>query len=186
MFWCTFEEVVDLKPIKTRFLNLRNHLDERTRRLFAAAESESIGQGGISAVAAATGISRRVIRQGRKELHQRATQWEVRLRRPGGGRKKAVAEDPSLLVDLERLLEPVTRGDPESPLRWTCKSVRKLAEDLQRQGHATSYRSVARLLDGLGYSLQANRKTREGSRHPDRLTNHGVPLSPWDQQVEQD
>ena len=168
MFWLTLEGMVDLKPVKARFRSLEKHLDERTRRLFAAAESAAIGRGGISAVSAATGISRRVIRQGKKELRARATRMEGRLRRPGGGRKPAVKEDPSLLVDLERLLEPVTRGDPESPLRWTCKSVRKLAEELQRQGHPTSYRSVARRLDGLGYSLQANRKTREGSHHPDR------------------
>ena len=168
MFWRTVEEMVDLKPVKVRFRSLKKHLDERTRRLFAAAESEAIGRGGISSVSVATGISRRVIRQGKKELHARATKSEGRLRQLGGGRKKAVAEDPSLLVDLEKLLEPVTRGDPQSPLRWTCKSVRKLAEELQREGHQTSYRSVARLLDGLGYSLQANRKTREGSSHPDR------------------
>jgi len=160
--------MVDLKQVKNRFRSLQKHLDERTRRLFAAAESEAIGRGGISAVSAAIGISRRVIRQGKKELHARAGKLEGRLRRPGGGRKRTVAEDPSLLADLERLLEPVTRGDPESPLRWTCKSVRKLAEELGRQGHASSYRSVARLLDELGYSLQANRKTREGRRHPDR------------------
>ena len=168
MFWCRVEEMVDLKQVKTRFRSLQRHLDERTRRLFAAAESEAIGRGGISAVSAATGISRRVIRQGKKELHARAVKLEGRQRRPGGGRKRTASEDPSLLVDLERLLEPVTRGDPESPLRWTCKSVRKLAEELERQGHSTSYRSVARLLEGLGYSLQANRKTREGSTHPDR------------------
>src|SRR5215472_17036066 len=168
MFWRTFEEMVDLKPVKVRFQSLKKHLDERSRRLFAAAESEAIGRGGISSVSIATGISRLVIRQGKKELHAPATKPEGRMRQLGGGRKKAVTEDPSLLVDLERLLEPVTRGDPQSPLRWTCKSVRKLAEELERQGHATSYRSVARLLDELGYSLQANRKTRDGSSHPDR------------------
>jgi transposase len=160
--------LVDLKQVKARFRRLRKHLDERTRRLFAAAESEAMGRGGISAISVATGISRQVIREGIKELHARGTQPEGRVRRPGGGRKQAVEEDPSLLVDLEKLLEPVTRGHPESPLRWTCKSVRKLAEELQQQGHGTSYRSVARLLDHLGYSLQANRKTREGSGHPDR------------------
>jgi len=143
-------------------------LDERTRRLFAAAESEAIGRGGISAVSAAIGMSRRVVREGKRDLRARVTPPTGRLRQPGGGRKKMVVEDPSLLVDLERLVEPLTRGDPESPLRWTCKSVRKLAEELQREGHQTSYRLVARLLHGLGYSLQANRKTREGSSHPDR------------------
>jgi len=160
--------MVDLKGIKGRFRCLRRHLDERTRRLFAAAESEAVGRGGISAVSVATGISRRVIREGKKELHARAARPTGRLRQPGGGRKRMAVEDPSLLQDLEGLVEPVTRGDPESPLRWTCKSVRKLAEELQRQGHRSSYRLVARLLHGLGYSLQANRKTREGSSHPDR------------------
>ena len=98
MFWRTVEEMVDLKQVKTRFRSLQKHLDERTRRLFAAAESETIGRGGISAVSAATGISRRVIRQGKKELHAREIQLEGRLRRPGGGRKRTVVEDPSLLV----------------------------------------------------------------------------------------
>jgi len=168
MFWCRFEVVVNLRQVKARFLRLKRHLDERTRRLFAAAESETIGRGGISAVSVATGISRRVIRQGMKELQALPIKPEGRTRRPGGGRKRAANEDPSLLADLERLLEPVTRGDPESPLRWTCKSVRNLADELGRQGHSISYRSVARLLDGLGYSLPANRKTREGSSHPDR------------------
>ncbi len=160
--------MVDLKGVKRRFRSLRRHLDERTRRLFAAAESEAIGRGGISAVSAAIGMSRRVVREGKRDLRARVTPPTGRLRQPGGGRKKMVVEDPSLLVDLERLVEPLTRGDPESPLRWTCKSVRKLAEELQREGHQTSYRLVARLLHGLGYSLQANRKTREGSSHPDR------------------
>jgi transposase len=101
-------------------------------------------------------------------LHARSSSLTGRLRQPGGGRKKIVVQDRFLLQDLEKLVEPVTRGDPESPLRWTCKSVRKLAEELQRQGHRASYRLVARLLHELGYSLQANRKTREGSSHPDR------------------
>ena len=160
--------MVEIKGVRRRFRSLRRHLDERTRRLFAAAESEAIGRGGISAVSAATGISRRVIREGKRDLRARVTAPTGRLRQAGGGRKRMVVEDPSLLVDLERLVEPLTRGDPESPLRWTCKSVRKLAEELQREGHRASYRLVARLLHGLGYSLQANRKTREGSSHPDR------------------
>jgi transposase len=159
---------VQLRDIKTRFRRLTRHLDERTRRLWAATESESLGRGGISAVSTATGLSRRVIRQGRQELQARTPPADGRVRQPGGGRKPAASEDPSLLADLERLLEPVTRGDPESPLRLTCKSVRTLADELQHQGHRISYRSVARLLEDLGYSLQANRKTREGSSHPDR------------------
>ena len=128
--------MVDLKQVKTRFRSLQKHLDERTRRLFAAAESEAIGRGGISAVSAATGISRRVIRQGKKELHARAVKLEGRQRRPGGGRKRTASEDPLLLVDLERLLEPVTRGDPESRYgglarafanwlkNWSAKAIR--------------------------------------------------------------
>src|SRR3954452_20732541 len=160
--------MVDVKAIKLRFQRLTPHLDERTRRLFAAAESEAIGRGGISAVATATGISRRVIRVGRLELQEPVDQTAPRLRQPGGGRKSKVDTDHSLLRDLERLVEPVTRGDPESPLRWTCKSIRKLAAELERMGHATSHRMVAELLQGLGYSLQANRKTFEGKGHPDR------------------
>jgi hypothetical protein len=134
MFWFILEEMVDLKGVKRRFRSLRRHLDERTRRLFAAAESEAMGRGGISAVSAATGISRRVIRAGKRDLRARVTPPTGRLRQAGGGRKRMVVEDPSLLVDLERLVEPLTRGDPESPLRWTCKSVRKLAEELQGEG----------------------------------------------------
>src|SRR6266404_5681429 len=160
--------MVDLKGVKRRFRSLRRHLDERTRRLFAAAESEAIGRGGISAVSAAIGMSRRVVREGKRDLRARVTPPTGRLRQPGGGRKKMVVEDPSLLVDLERLVEPLTRGDPESPLRWTCKSVRKLAEELGRRGHRVSHRLVAELLHELGYSLQANAKTLEGSSHPDR------------------
>ena len=130
--------MVEIKGVRRRFRSLRRHLDERTRRLFAAAESEAIGRGGISAVSAATGISRRVIREGKRDLRARVTAPTGRLRQAGGGRKRMVVEDPSLLVDLERLVEPLTRGDPESPLRWTCKSVRKLAGELQREGHKAS------------------------------------------------
>jgi hypothetical protein len=113
-------------------------------------------------------MSRPAIRLGLTELREPATHPPNRIRRPGGGRKKTVAQDPSLLRDLERLIEPVTRGDPESPLRWTCKSLRKLAAELRSMGHRTSHRMVADLLHDLGYSLQANSKTREGSSHPDR------------------
>ncbi len=143
------------------------------RRLVAAAESEAIGYGGVSAVARATGVSRRAITEGLKELRQQKLSGEAesaqsRIRRKGAGRKRTVDKDPALLEDLDRLVDPVTRGDPESPLRWTCKSVRKLAEELQSEGHAVSYQTVAELLHDLDYSLQANQKTLEGSQHADR------------------
>jgi transposase len=160
--------MVDLAGITQRFAAVRGSLDERSRRLVAAAESATIGRGGVSAVSRATGMSRQVIRQGMTELSQTAVACPARVRRAGGGRKKTVALDPSLLRDLEWLIEPVTRGDPESPLRWTCKSLRKLAEELRRKGHQTSHQLVGRMLHELGYSLQANSKTLEGAHHPDR------------------
>jgi len=160
--------MLDLAGITQRFAAVRGILDERSRRLVAAAESATIGRGGVSAVSRATGMSRQVIRQGMAELSEVGTRPPGRIRRPGGGRKRAVVQDPSLLRDLERLVEPVTRGDPESPLRWTCKSLRKLAEELRRLGHRTSHQLVGRMLHDLGYSLQANSKTLEGTNHPDR------------------
>ena len=139
------------------------------RRLVAASESLAIGFGGTSTVSRETGVSRRAIIQGIKELDEEPTvATAARVRRAGGGRKKTVDKDVTLKADLERLVEPVTRGDPESALRWTCKSVRKLAEELNRAGHQTSHRMVAELLHELGYSLQANRKTLEGADHVDR------------------
>ena len=160
--------MIDLTGIKKRFSVLSRLLDERSRRLVAAAESLALDRGGISAVSRATGISRPVIRQGVAELKNPATALTGRVRRPGAGRKRITARDTGVVRDLERLVEPVTRGDPESPLRWTCKSVRRLAEELNRQGHTISYPVVAELLRELGYSLQANRKSKEGSSHPDR------------------
>jgi hypothetical protein len=160
--------MTDLTGIAQRFKAVQAVLDERSRRLVAAAESAAIGRGGVSAVFRATGMSRQVIRQGMAELSETAVHPPCRVRRPGGGRKKTVAQDPTLLRDLERLVEPVTRGDPESPLRWTCKSLRKLAEELRRKGHRTSHQLVGRMLHDLGYSLQANSKTLEGTNHPDR------------------
>ena len=154
--------------IRTRFQKLAPFLDERMRRLVAASESLTIGFGGTSEVSRQTGVSRRAIIQGIKELDEAPVVRAGRVRRTGGGRKKTVDKDASLKTDLERLVDPVTRGDPESPLRWTCKSVRKLAEELRRLGHQTSHRMVAELLHELGYSLQANRKTLEGSSHADR------------------
>ena len=159
---------MDTDPIKQRFASLEPFLDERLRRLYAAAEAKAIGYGGISTLARTTGVSRRAIGVGLKELCDPAAPSVKYIRKPGGGRKRTVDRDATLIHDLEQLIEPVSRGDPESPLRWTCKSLRKLAEELNRQGHQVSHRLVAELLQELGYSLQANRKTREGESHPDR------------------
>jgi transposase len=160
--------VAGADAIRTRFEKLAPFLDERMRRLVAASESLTIGFGGTSEVSRQTGVSRRALIQGIKELDEALGVRVGRVRRAGGGRKKTVDKDASLKTDLERLVDPVTRGDPESPLRWTCKSVRKLSEELRRLGHQTSHRMVAELLHELGYSLQANRKTLEGSSHADR------------------
>ena len=165
--------LVSDSDIQHRFRSLSPFLDERMRRLVAAAESEAIGYGGVSAVARATGVSRRAITEGIQELREtkktkRGAPALLRIRREGAGRKRRIEKDPTLLEDLDQLVDPVTRGDPESPLRWTCKSVRRLAEELQREGHAVSYQTVGELLHDLNYSLQANQKTLEGSQHADR------------------
>jgi transposase len=159
---------MDTDLIKQRFASLEPFLDERLRRLYAAAEAKALGYGGVSAVARATGVSRGAIASGLQELGEPAVAGVRRIRKPGGGRKRTVDQDATLIQDLQQLVEPDSRGDPESPLRWTCKSVRKLAAELNRQGHQVSHRLVAELLQDLGYSLQANRKTREGAAHPDR------------------
>ena len=161
--------MVDEAGIRQRYQVLAGVVDERVRRLMVAAESLAIGRGGQVAVAHATGVSRTTIQQGIREVQQPELQaGKGRIRRSGGGRKAMVVIDPTLRDDLDRLVEPTSRGDPESPLRWTCKSVRRLAEELKAQGHQTSHRMVAELLHDLGYSLQANQKTLEGSEHPDR------------------
>ena len=157
--------------IKQRFSQLDAWLDERSRRLWAAAESVAHGRGGISLVSRASGVSRRAIAVGLTELQKQPDRLKgtrLPIRQKGGGRKKTSLKDPALLADLEKLLEPTTRGDPQSPLRWTCKSVRNLAAELQAQGHQVSHMLVAELLHQQKYSLQANRKTKEGSSHPDR------------------
>lgn len=151
-----------------RFELLKPHLNELTKRLYLAAEAKSCGWGGISAVCRATGVSRNTITIGCKELESKTLEDSTRIRKPGGGRKKIIDKDPTLLSDLERLIEPVTRGDPMSPLRWTCKSTRKLAEELNKQNHNLSHTRVAELLHQIGYSLQGNKKTIEGANHPDR------------------
>ncbi len=161
-----------VEGIRRKFETLRPVLNERARRLWAAAEARELGWGGVRAVANATGMSRTTITTGLRELHESPSTNESnspeRIRRAGGGRKQRTQADPGLLAALELLIEPATRGDPESPLRWTCKSTRRLAQELGRQQHPVGPRTVARLLHDAGYSLQANRKTREGSSHPDR------------------
>ena len=166
------------RMVRDRFEALKVVLDERSRRLWAAAEARALGRGGVSCVARATGLSRTTVHQGLADL--RAAQaapplgpGRARVRAPGGGRKPLTEHDPVVLSDLERLVDPVTRGDPESPLRWTCKSVRQLAGALQAQGHVIGRQKVAELLAKLGYSLQANRKIKEGSWHPHRDAQFG-------------
>lgn len=159
--------------IEQRYQLLSSRLDERQRRLFVATEAKVLGRGGISAVSRATGVSRVTITAGLGELESDAVAESAplppgRVRRLGGGRKKLAQTDPTLLSDLEMLIDPVTRGDPESPLRWTCKSLRKLADELRSQGHQVSHVVVGELLKAQGYSLQANAKTLEGGDHPDR------------------
>jgi len=166
---------VILEPlIAIKYQQLKDHLDERGRRLWAASEALALGKGGVSAVYRATGIARSTILQGLSDLAQplakvaanRASKPRVRV--PGGGRKPSTETDPTLISDLESLVNAGARGDPMNPLRWTCKSVRKLATELKALGHSTSHRMVADILHALHYSLQGNVKTKEGSQHPDR------------------
>jgi hypothetical protein len=160
-----------IEPIRIRFNKLAWTLDERMRRLFAAAEASALGRGGITKVAQATGVSRRAIHVGLKELtnlKERVENPRKRIRKEGAGRKSVIQTDVGLMSALEKLVEPMTRGDPESPLRWTCKSLRTLAGELAANGHPVSYPVVGDLLHELGYSLQANRKVLEGVDHPDR------------------
>ncbi len=160
--------VVDEAAIAERYQAMRALLNERSRRRWAAAEARSAGRGGIAAVVRATGISESTVRRGLVELAGEQELEAGRVRRMGAGRPSALERDPDLEPDLDRLIDPVTRGDPESPLRWTSKSGAKLAEALRGQGHAVVDRTVLRLLKAKGYSLQANKKTREGAQHPDR------------------
>jgi len=143
-------------------------LDERTRRIMAANEAMALGYGGVSRVRQACGLSRKAIAKGIQEIRDGFSPLAGRIRRAGGGRKKITATDPQLLVALDRLIDPETRGDPESPLRWICKSTRSLATQLSKQNHPVSHVKVAQLLHDQDYSLQSNRKTEEGDDHPDR------------------
>jgi transposase len=157
-----------LKSLEEKYARLGPALNERSRRLWGATEALALGHGGIAMVERATGISRSTITRGIRELKSEEAIDPQRTRRPGGGRKAAVEKDPTLLVDLEALVEPTASGAPDSPLRWTSKSVRHLTAELQAMGHEVSRQLVAELLHALDYSLQANRKTREGAPHPDR------------------
>ncbi len=162
--------MIDHAAIRLRYEALDTLLDERGRRRFAAAEALAAGRGGIAAVAGITGLARSTIHRGLAELRGAAAPEapSARVRREGGGRRALVAKDPTLLADLKRLVEPATRGDPMAPLLWTAKSLRRLATELGELGHRIGHNVVADLLRSLGYSLQANRKTLEGSHNPDR------------------
>ncbi len=160
--------VDDIGLIASKFEALAPALNERARRVWAATEARAFGRGGIAAVSRATGISVSTIRRGLEELDAGDIAEPGRVRRRGGGRKNAAEQDPTLLADLEGLVEPTASGDPQSPLRWTSKSVRKLAAELAAMGHSVSHQLVSELLYLAGYSLQANSKTREGPNHPDR------------------
>jgi len=157
------------ETIRKKFDALQRVLNERGRRLWAATEARAIGYGGQSLVVRATGMAHPTLWHGLRELGSgKEEQGLGRVRRQGGGRKRLTERNPALLSALETLVEPTTRGDPSSRLRGTCKSVRRLAEELHQQGHVASYHKVAQLLGELGYSLQANRQTEEGADHPDR------------------
>ena len=164
------ESAATREAIKSKYEALRPIMNERMRRLWAAAEARALGHGGTTLVHRATGLTQNTIRAGIKELAQVQADPLApgRVRRPGAGRKPLTQSDPTLLEDLEALVEPLTRGDPESPLRWSCKSVQKLARELAQQGHRVSGQTVSLLLRGLDYRLQANKKTQEGATHPDR------------------
>ncbi len=159
---------MDVETLQVKFVALEPVLNERSRRLWAATEARALGHGGIALVERATGISRSTIVRGLREIRSGVSLSPDRTRHPGGGRKRAVDKDATLLVDLEALVEPTSSGDPSGPLRWSTKSVRRLATELQAMGHCVSHRLVAQLLHESGYSLQANRKSREGTSHPDR------------------
>jgi transposase len=159
-----------LDQIKKRYDAISPFLDEKQRRLFVAAEALTYGEGGITKVAQALGVSSNTVSKGIKELQNPETIETDHVRKPGGGRKRTVDTDPTLQSDLEQLINPATRGEPDSPLKWTSKSLRKLSAALNDMGHYTSTRIVRELLHEMGYSLQANRKTNEGSSHPDRNT----------------
>jgi DDE family transposase len=160
--------MMSLTDLKRKFRAAWPHLDERTRRIMAATEAVSLGYGGVSLVSRACGLSRKAIRKGIRELGSRGKPLVGRIRRPGAGRKSITQSDPRLIQTLEALIDAQTRGDPESPLRWICKSTRSIAAELGMREHPVSHMKVAQILHDLDYSLQSNRKTLEGKDHPDR------------------
>ena len=159
---------MDEKGLRAKYRSLASELNERARRIWAATEAREIGRGGIALVARATKISYSTIVRGLHELESGGSASPGRVRRPGGGRKSSVVKDPTLLSDLDAVVEPTASGDPQSPLRWTSKSVRMLATHLKAGGHVVSHQLVSELRADAGFSLQGNRKTREGTDHPDR------------------
>jgi hypothetical protein len=160
--------MADVKGIRQRYRAIKDALNERTRRRWAGAEALAAGRGGIAAVGRVTGLGYRTIVRGMREAESPSDLPSERIRRPGGGRKLAESKDPNLRPALERLVEPLSRGDPQSPLRWTLKSLRRLSHELRRAGHVAGRTVVGELLHDMGYSLQGTRKTREGSSHVDR------------------
>lgn len=160
---------MDKQTLRERFQRISQHLDEKARRLWCANEAIAIGFGGVSYVAIVTGVSRTTITEGTKEIRGRKDVPKEGVRREGGGRKRNTEKDENLKQDVEKLVSPHTRGDPERPLQWSSKSTRKIADELNGMKKRASHSLVSRILSGLGYSLQANRKTYEGTKdNPDR------------------
>lgn len=160
-----------MEALKKKIIKLLPYLNEYQKRIFLAGEAEAIGRGGNTIISKLSAVSRPTIIQGRKDLKANKPQTNsrlVRARSVGGGRKKLTIKDPALLTDLESLVEPLTRGEPDSPLRWTCKSTRTLSKELKKKGYTISHTVVSELLSELGYSLQSNAKRIEGNQHPDR------------------
>jgi len=152
-----------------RYKTLLPHLNERVKRLVCAADAIALGFGGVSMISKASGISRVTITKGKKEIYDEPIP-EDRIRKAGAGRKNIFKNNPGIEKKLETMIDPVTRGDPMSPLKWTCKSTREIADNLKKQGNKISHRTVGKILSQMGYSLQSNRKTKEGKGHPSALT----------------
>jgi hypothetical protein len=164
----SFQRQEKISQIQKRYKILIAHLSEKGKRIWAASEAAAIGHGGVSIVCEATGISRVTISKGKKEIADGSATESVRIRKKGGGRKRVEDNSPEIIKELDIMIDPFTRGDPESPLRWTCKSTYNLAEALQNKGYSVSQKSVYTLMQKMGYSMQSNSKKKEGKQHPDR------------------